>query len=148
MGQLTSRNFSSVFNLFPTDIMFRDLFDTNSLFDSILKPIKINYPVDIKETDNALIIDIAAVNIDKKDVSINIDGDILKISYNKEKEEQDEQDINNIIYKGISRRAFNLGFKIAPKFKLSELKASLNKGLLSIKIPLAEEKQPIKIEIN
>ena len=49
------------------DALFRDLFQTDSFFDSIFRAPKYNYPLDIKVNDNELEIDIAAVNINKED---------------------------------------------------------------------------------
>ena len=81
----------------------------------------------------------------QKDVDINIEGDLLNISYKKpEKEEFHE----GTIYNGLSKKSFSLGYKIAPKFDLSKIEAELVNGLLAIFIPLAEDAKPKSIKIK
>ena len=52
------------------DIFFKDLFDnSNKFFQSVLdNSVKLNYPIDIKETKNGLEIDIVAIGLDKQDI--------------------------------------------------------------------------------
>ena len=49
---------------------------------------------------------------------------------------------------GLSKKSFDLRYKIAPKFDLSQTDASLTNGLLEIFIPLAEEAKPKSIKIK
>jgi len=51
------------------------------------------------------------------------------------------------IYRGIKKSSFDLTWKISTKFDLSQLKAALDKGLLTLDIPIAEGKAIRKIEI-
>jgi len=133
-------------DLDPFDIMYRDLFDSDSFFEGMLNNVKINYPVDIKETEKALEIDIAAVDVNKEDIDIEVDDDVLKVSYNKK--EKDSQENENYIYRGITRRSFNMAWRIASKFDLSKLEAKLEKGLLKIRIPVSDKKVVKKIEVK
>ena len=55
--------------LFPTDLLFRNFFDSTGAFQSYTET-KPNYPVDIATTDTGLVIEIAAVGVDKKDIEI------------------------------------------------------------------------------
>jgi len=139
---------SSFFNLEPFDICFRDLFDSKSAFDSILENrCNISYPVDIKETQQGLEIDIAAVGCDKGDIQLEIqDSNVLKVEYAKEKEEK--VDTENYIRRGITRRAFKFAWKIAPKFNLEAMTADMRNGLLKLKIPVSPESKPKKVEIK
>ena len=52
------------------------------------------------------------------------------------------------ITKGIAKRSFDLAWKIASKFNLIKLEASMDRGLLIIDIPYAEEKAPKKVTIK
>jgi HSP20 family molecular chaperone IbpA len=105
---------------------------------------KINYPVDIYETENGLCFELAVVGLNESDLSINVEDNILRISHSGRKEDN----IYNYLQKGIARRAFDLAWKVASKFDLTKLEASLDRGLLIINIPYAEEKTPRKIEIK
>jgi HSP20 family molecular chaperone IbpA len=126
----------------PLDIVWKNLFDVNSNFNTIQH--KINYPVDIYETDNGLRFELAVVGLNKEDINIQIDGDTLRISHDKEEAEQER----SYIQRGIARRSFDLAWKISSKLDISKLEAKLDKGLLIIDIPYAIEKAPKKITIK
>jgi HSP20 family molecular chaperone IbpA len=126
----------------PLDIVWKNLFDVNSNFNTIQH--KINYPVDIYETDNGLRFELAVVGLNKEDINIQIDGDTLRISHDKEEAEQER----SYIQRGIARRSFDLAWKISSKLDISKLEAKLDKGLLIIDIPYAIEKAPKKVTIK
>jgi HSP20 family molecular chaperone IbpA len=125
----------------PFDIVWKNFFDVNSNFNTINQ--KINYPVDIYETANGLCFELAAVGLEKLDIDIQVDGDTLRVSH---EGKQDQE--RNYITRGIARRSFDLAWKVASKFDLSQLEARLNKGLLTIDIPYAESKAPKKVTIK
>ena len=128
----------------PFDIVWKNLFDVNSNYNTIQQ--KINYPVDIYETDNGLCFELAVVGLDKEDLEIQVEGDTLRVTH--EGRNDDENEIINYIARGIARRSFDLAWKIASKFELSKLTAKLDKGLLILEIPYADAKAPKKISIK
>jgi HSP20 family protein len=130
------------FELDPFDLLWRDLFENNSRFSAITQ--KVTHPVDIYETPNGIKFEVAAVGIDSKDIDIEIDNDQLRIKYEKPQLETDEA----IIYKGIKRSSFDLTWKISTKFDLTNLEATLEKGLLVLNIPRTSEQKVKKIEIK
>lgn len=126
----------------PFDIVWKNFFDANSTFNTFEN--KINYPVDILETENGLRFELAVVGLSETDLDIQVDGETLRISYSKPETEE----IKSYLQKGIAKRSFDLAWKIASKFDLTQLNASLDKGLLIVDIPYAAEKAPRKIEIK
>ena len=128
----------------PFDILFRNLFNAESQFAPALQS-KQPHPVNIFYDDKGLHFEVACTGLTKKEVDINIEGDILKISYKKPENEEFHE---GTIYNGLSKKSFNLGYKIAPKFDLSEATAELANGLLTIFIPIAEEAKPKSIKIK
>ena len=130
------------FELDPFDLLWRDLFENNSRFSAITQ--KVTHPVDIYETPEGIRFEVAAVGIDSKDIEIHIDGDQLRIKYEKPQSEYED----SIIYKGIKKSSFDLTWKISTKFDLSQLVAEIDKGLLILTIPIAEGKAIRKIEIK
>jgi HSP20 family molecular chaperone IbpA len=126
----------------PFDIVWKNFFDSNAQFNTLEN--KINYPVDIYETGNGLRFELAVVGIDQEDLDIQIEGDTLRISYDR----KTADDIRPYIQKGIARRSFDLAWKVAGKFNLSSLEATLDKGLLILDVPYAAEQEPRKIEIK
>lgn len=132
----------------PFDLLFRDFFKSELDFQPATQA-KITHPVDIYENKNGLHFEIACTGLTKSDIQIDIEGDVLKINYNKPKEE-DCCEVNdcNYIYKGVARRSFNLGYKIASKFDLSQAEASMKNGLLKISVPYAESSKPKVLKIK
>ena len=130
--------------LFPYDLLFRDFFKSELDFQPAASA-KIQHPVDIFETKNGLHFEIACTDLSKSDIELNIEGDILKISYNKIPEQYEDR---HYIHSGIAKRSFNLGYKIASKFDLSKAEAMMENGLLAIRIPYADEAKPKMLKIK
>lgn len=134
--------------LFPYDLLFRDFFKSELDFQPAINA-KFTHPVDIFENKQGLHFDIACTGLSKEDVEINIEGDVLKVSYTKP---QDEEccEVNDCTYihRGVAKRSFNLGYKISPKFNLSKAEAMMENGLLGIRIPFADEAKPKTIKIK
>ena len=127
----------------PFDVLFKNFFNNDSFFSPAVET-KISHPVDIYETDNGLHFEIACTGLSKEDVNINIEGDILRIKY----EKNDDDEVINFIHKGIARRSFNLGYKVSSRFDLQNADAQMNNGLLKISIPFAEQAKPKALAIK
>jgi len=130
----------------PWDILFKDLFNRNSFFLPVMES-KTSYPVDIRETDKGLLFDIAVAGIDKKDINIDECDGVLTISYNKN-EDMSEGETEQFIHRSIARRSFNFAWKISDKFNLKKIEAGMDKGILTILVPKAEEKEVTKKKIQ
>jgi len=129
------------FELDPFDLLWRDLFNQHTNFSAITQ--KVTHPVDIYETETGISFEVAAVGLNSEDIDISIDGDLLRIKYEKPQQENPQ----NQIYSGIKRSGFDLSWKISSKFDLSKLSASLDKGLLILDVPVAEGKVVQRIPI-
>jgi HSP20 family molecular chaperone IbpA len=126
----------------PFDIVWKNFFDTNAQFNTLEN--KINYPVDIYEIQNGLRFELAVVGLDQEDLDILVEGDTLRITH----ERKTVDEYRPYIQRGIARRSFDLAWKVASKFDLTQLTATMDKGLLIIDIPVSEERAPKKIEIK
>jgi HSP20 family protein len=135
--------------LSPFDLLFKDFFKSELDFQPATTA-KIHHPVDIFETDKGLHFEVACTGLSKEDIELNIEGDILKISYSRGDQGTEEQRTKErkYIHKGVAKRSFNLGYKIASKFDLSKAEAMMENGLLGIKIPFAEEAKPKTLKIK
>ena len=132
----------------PFDLLFKDFFKSDLNFQPAIEA-KITHPVDIYENKNGLHFEVACTSLTKEDIEINIEGDVLKISYNKPQDESCCETIDcNYIHKGIARRSFNLGYKITPKFNLTKASAEMKNGLLKISVPFADESKPKTLQIK
>lgn len=134
--------------LTPFDILFRNLFESNTNFTPAIEA-KIPHPLDIYENSTGLHFEVACTGLSKEDINIDVEGDVLKISYNKPKDEKC-CDVNDCTYihRGISKRSFNLAYKIASKFDLSGSQAEMANGLLKISIPFSEASKPKSLKIK
>jgi HSP20 family molecular chaperone IbpA len=137
MGNLTP------FGLSPFDILIKDFFNSDTEFRPADQT-KINHPVDIYEANDGLNIDIACVGLTKKDIEITVEGDILKVEYNRDKSKTDE----TYVHRNIAKRSFNLGWRISRRFDLSKLNAKLELGLLQLSAPLTEDNKPKTVTIK
>ena len=135
--------------LFPTDLFFKNFFDTTSEFQSFAE-VKPQYPVDIKVNEAGLHFDIACVGLNKNDIKLDIADNTLRVIYEKPNVESNpsDKDAGQYIHKGITRKSFNMGWKIAPKYDTNAISAAMENGLLSITIPVAEEAKPKTITIK
>ena len=131
-------------HLSPFDILFRNHFNADSTFQPASNT-KQSHPLNIFFDDEGLHFEVACTGLTKKDVILDIEGDILKISY---KKPEDEDFHEGTIHRGLSKKSFDLRYKIAPKFDLTQIDAALTNGLLEIFIPLAEEAKPKSIKIK
>ena len=107
------------------EIFFRNFFNEEDQFSRLNNVTRrdIGYPVDIIKNKDSLEFNIATVGLSKKDVDITVDGDILRIIYKAPANET----IKEYLHRGITRKSFNLGFKIYPKYDLSKIKAGMDK---------------------
>ncbi len=140
---------SESFPLSTTDLLFRNFFEKSTPFKSFAEQ-KPNYPVDVYVREDKLYFDIACVGLEKSDLSITTEGNTLRVIYNKPTVEHNSSDIDagTIIHKGITRKSFNLGWKISAKFDLSTITANMKNGLLTIGINMAEESKPKQVTIK
>ena len=127
----------------PFDILVRNFLQAQGHFRPIEQS-KVPHPVDIYESPNGICIDIACTGIAKEDIDIQIQGNILRVIYDKPKTDVD----SNYYHRGIAKRAFNLGWKIDSKFQLSKADASFKNGLLRIGIPFSKGSELKTLQIK
>ena len=129
----------------PLDILVKNFFQEEEQFTTPNNRI-LNHPVDIYEDKEGLNFDIACTGLTKKQIELKVEDDVLRVSYTK-KDDKKEEDLH-IYHSGIAKRSFNLGWKIARRFELPKIEASMKDGLLKLFIPLTPESKPKKVSIN
>ena len=127
----------------PFDILVRNFFQDAGAYRPLAES-KLPHPVDIYERDNGLGLDIACTGIQKDDIEILTEGNVIRVNYDKPKEE----DLGEFIHRGIAKRSFNLGWKIDSKFDLGKASAEFKNGLLQIVIPFAKGSEPKTLKIS
>ena len=134
LREITEKGFSPQLTT-PFDILVRNFFDTDSPFHP-LHSVKLKHPVDVYEDSDGLHLEVACTGLTKEDVFINIEEDILRVSYAKGGDEKTNRDYH---YQGIAKRAFSFGYKVANRFDLSKAEAEMENGLLTISIPYSSK---------
>lgn len=131
------------------DILFKNFFESNSIFSPVVDT-RIGHPVDIYENDKGLHFEVAGTGLTKEDIEITIEGDVLRINYAKKDDDKCcEVNSCNYYHRGISRKSFNLGYRIpSSKFNLEKSEASMQNGLLKITVPYANDARPRSLTIK
>ena len=130
----------------PLDILVKNFFQQEQ--EEFQTPTNriLNHPVDIYEDKDGLFFDIACTGLTKKQVKVDIEDDILRVSYTKKDKDEDKD--HHVYHSGIAKRSFNLGWKIARRFDLTKIEGSMKDGLLKLFIPLTPESKPKTVSIK
>ena len=129
----------------PFDILVKNFFNTEEQFQTPTNRI-INHPVDIYEDKNGLYFDIACTGLTKKMINVDVEEDVLRVSY--DKKELDKIEEPHFYHSGIAKRNFNLGWKIARRFDLTKASANMENGLLKILVPFSKAAKPKSLKIQ
>lgn len=102
--------------------------------------------IDISETDKQYIIDVEVPGIDKKDIELNIDNNMLTISgersFNKEEEGKQYHRVES------HYGTFNRSFRLPDNVDSESINATYNNGILNITVDKSEDKLKKQIEIK
>jgi len=124
-------------NAFPSlfgEFFNRDLFDQfNAGFNNSTMP-----AVNIKETKNDFIVEVAAPGMKKDDFKIELDNKLLVISSENE-EKREEVKEGEFTRKEFSYRSFKRSFTLPDSVEDGKIKANYADGVLSIMLPKKEE---------
>jgi HSP20 family protein len=131
------------------DVLFKNFFRNDSFFEPVIDT-RIGHPVDIYENEKGLHFEIAGTGLTKDDIKISIEGDVLRVSYDKNEDDKC-CDVNDCKYhhRGISKKSFNLGYRIPiSKFDINNAEAQMENGLLKIHLPIVESAKLKTLEIK
>lgn len=97
--------------------------------------------VNVKETNDEFVIELAAPGMEKKDFKINFKNNVITIS--SEKEDKKEEKKDNYTRREFSYQSFQRAFTVPENAILSDkIEAAYNNGILEIKLPKREEVKP------
>ena len=132
------------FTLTPFDILVKNFFEQDSQFDKVNHR-AVNHPVDIWEDNKGLTLEVACVGLNKSDVDVDIEDDVLKVSYSKKDGSNESAHYH---YRGVKKSSFDLGWKIARRFDLTKASANMENGLLKILVPFSKAAKPKSLKIQ
>lgn len=97
--------------------------------------------VNVKETNDEFVIELAAPGMEKKDFKINFKNNVITIS--SEREDKKEEKKDNYTRREFSYQSFQRAFTVPENAILSDkIEATYNNGILEIKLPKREEVKP------
>jgi len=136
-----SRPESDVFNRRFSDIMDEFFNDAVATRKNTFAP-----SIDISETDKQFIVDVEVPGINKKDIELNLENNMLTISgersFNKEEEGKQYHRVES------HYGTFNRSFRLPENVDSDSIKATYNNGILNITVDKSEEKLKKQIEIK
>ena len=95
--------------------------------------------VNIKEDEKRYVLDLAIPGIDKKELKIDIDEDVLTIS--SESKHESEEDTDGYKRKEFSYSSFCRSFQIPENVNKEKIEAGYKDGILSVELPKVEEEK-------
>ena len=131
-------------NFFFDDFFGRDFFN----FPAVEKKVEATVPaVNVKETDEAFIVEVAIPGVNKEAVKIELNENVLSISSETKKEENEQNE--KYTRKEYSYSSFRRSFTIdEDAINTEAIDAKFENGILSIALPKKEAKQPEQKKIR
>jgi HSP20 family protein len=99
-------------------------------------------PVNIKETENEYVLEIATPGIDKKDININVNNGVLTISSEKKNEIKEEKEGYKRVEYNFS--SFSRSFNLPENTLETNISAKQENGQLNITIPKSSASEETK----
>lgn len=123
-----------------------DFFET--FLDSFNTMSNVNWSpsVDLEETKNDYIIHAELPGMNKKDIDISVENDVLTISG--EKKERVQTKDSNCLISEIMSGHFSRSFRLPAQIDSEKIEAKWDNGILVVKIPKSEVAKPKKIQIS
>lgn len=110
-------------------------------------PVRTGIPVNIKETDKSYELHVVAPGLNKEDFKINVDNDILTISF-EQKEESTEKADGKWLRNEYRFRSFKRSFTLNEKVDAANINAKYNDGILNVNLPKKETAEPTAHQIS
>jgi len=132
----------------------RRLFDIETFFDEFFTEpfeydIDLRFPrMDIKDLNDHYEVSLEVPGYDKNDIRIELQKNILTIKSEKEETREESNEDGTYIYKERTYHNFCRSLRLPDNIKEDEIKATMQNGVLTIKIPKVEPEPKKTIEIN
>ncbi len=102
--------------------------------------------VDVREEKDAFVFQLELPGVSPEGVEVTADGGVLSVSGEKKSEEQRDEDRWHIVERvsGSFRRTFQLPQNVTEE----KIDATFEDGVLTVRVPKAEQPKPKKIEVR
>ena len=118
----------------PDSLFDREFFDIES--SPFFSKTGVTVPsVNIRETPQEYIIDVAAPGLLREDFKLEVDNHTLTISAEKEEEKEERKEKNGYSRREYSYNSFSRSFALPENVREGEIDARYDKGILTVKVP-------------
>lgn len=101
---------------------------------------------DIKETDDALLVQVELPGLQKEDIDVSLEGNVLTVSGERRFTKDESQETYHRMERFYGK--FSRSFRLPRNVDSGAVSASFADGLLSLELPKTEESRPRHIAIN
>lgn len=105
-------------------------------------------PVNIQETDHSYEVHVSAPGLKKEEFKINVDQNLLHISYEHKEETKEQGDNNKWIRNEYRSRSFKRSFTLNDKVDAANISAKYTDGILVVTLPKKEAQEATAKEIS
>ena len=128
------------------DRLFEDSFVSPLSWRTVANGNGINPAVDVHETDDDIVVSAALPGMKSDDIDVTITGQNLTLRGEVKDDETVERD--QYIYRERRFGSFNRSFQLPVRVDGDRADASFSDGILTLRIPKADEVKPRQIRIN
>ncbi len=140
MKYIVKRNPSlSLMNDF--DRIFNSFWDYPSVQTKARKP-----SVDVRETEDAYILEAELPGFDENNVEVNVDKHVLHISSKQEEEKSEEK--KEYLLRERSFYSFERSFSLPEHVDEEKISGEFKQGVLTLTIPKSEKQKPKRIDVK
>jgi len=104
--------------------------------------------MDIKETENAYVMEMDLPGYDEKNIDVHVDGSSLTISSKQEEEKKNDEKQGTYVLRERKISTFTRSFKLPENADSEAVNASFKNGVLNLEIKKRAEAQKRIIQIN
>lgn len=133
------RDLASLFDVMDNVLGGKDMFELSRSHKTITPA------VNVKETAEGYTLELVAPGIAKEDIKVEVDKNVLTISYTEQ--EQKEETSDKYLRKEFGYRSFKRSFTLPELANKEDITASYANGVLSLHITKKEVEAPKLIEI-
>jgi HSP20 family protein len=109
---------------------------------------QVNVPVNLQETDKSYEMSIVAPGLRKEDFKLNVNGEVLTISYEQKEEQNDENKEQGWLRKEYKMQSFSRSFNLDDTVDVNNISASYDNGILHLSLPKKESARKITKSIE
>ena len=105
-------------------------------------------PVNFRETDNTYEMELVAPGLKKEGFKINVNGDILTVSYEHSNEQEEKRENEGWMRREYAMQTFSRSFRLDDSVDLNNISASYQNGILMLSLPKQEKAKRITKSID